>query len=303
MTITRQRLNQILKEEVHRELQEQKLLQEKMNISREVYEKIISTIVNDAMASGGSRKLYRFYKDASRVIDPWEASISATTDTDYGAVAKNLTSGRRGEILRLNLMALVYGFIKDLSKETYVDFDVEPETIEKDKAVWQKSALKVGREPEKFLSGLGRLGTKIGIGKSKLAEIRAFCSYLARIYLFLDPDNIGDEIKAHVSQNAQKKQQSERERDREAKRLAIAVLKRLLQDSEVAARRMIAADKAFDEKTKNDLLDRPLRKTGIFDKYYKEDEEFYNLIKNYATDGRLIAKILGTDADKEGYLQ
>ena len=40
MTITRQKLNQILKEEIHRELQEQKLLQEKMNIFTKVHNQI-----------------------------------------------------------------------------------------------------------------------------------------------------------------------------------------------------------------------------------------------------------------------
>ena len=49
MTITRQRLNQILKEEVHRELQEQKLLQEKINVDKETYQKIMAKIIENAI--------------------------------------------------------------------------------------------------------------------------------------------------------------------------------------------------------------------------------------------------------------
>ena len=302
MTITKQRLNEILKEEISRELQEQKLLQEKMRISKEVYEKILSAIVDEAMSSGGSRKLFNFKRFADRIIEPWAASISGK-DTDFYAVAKNLTKGERGRKVAFNLMALIYAGMKDIKKETGIYMDLDPEVMQKDKNIFYKSALKVGREPEKFLSGLGRLGTKIGIGKSKLSEIKSFCTYVGRIFLLVDPDTFVDDLTDYVKQNYREKERADKAKRREAERLAAGVLHRLRKDSEVDARRMIDAVKAYDDKTISDLLDRPLRKTGIFDKYYREDEEFYNLIKSYASDGTLIAKILGTDADKEGYLQ
>ena len=302
MTITRQRLNQILKEEVHRELQEQKVLQEKMRINEEVYEKIISTIVDDAMSSGGSRKLFNFKRYTDRILAPWKASVSGK-DTDFYRVAKALNAGDRGRRIQFNLMAAIYAGIKDITKEDGIYTDLEPEVIQKDKTAWRQACLRVAKEPEKFLSGLGRLGTKIGIGKTKLEEIRTFCSYLAGLYSKIDPDYFVDDLTDYMKQNAAKNKAADEKKSREATRLAAAVLNRLRQDSEVDARRAVDAANSYDDKTLNDILDRPLRKTGIYDKYYKEDEEFYNLIKSRASNKTLIAKILGTDADKEGYLQ
>ena len=116
MTITRQRLNQILKEEVHRELQEQKLLQEKINVDKETYQKIMAKIIENA---NGSRKLYALTSNIDTVLVPWDSAISGRAD-DYYKIAQALTKGQRGKALRLDTMALIYGRIKNLDKETYL---------------------------------------------------------------------------------------------------------------------------------------------------------------------------------------
>jgi len=291
MTITRQRLNQILKEEVHRELQEQKLLQEKINVDKETYQKIMAKIIENA---NGSRKLYALTSNIDTVLVPWDSAISGRAD-DYYKIAQALTKGQRGRALRLDTMALIYGRIKNLDKETYLgDFDTE--ALAKDRVSITKSAIEIARNPEQFLSGLGRLGTKIGIGKSKLEEIRGFCSYIAGLFRSADAEQIQSEIEEKIQQNQTKEDQAGSDREKQIEKKAIQVLKRMLAKNRITAREMVSAANKYDDNKLDELADEAMRVSGLIKN--KMDEDLYYAIAALVSNRRVVLKVLGSDSSK-----
>ena len=212
MTITKQRLNEILKEEINRELQERRTLEEQVRVDDEMYEAILKVLFD-----GGSKKgQYMLYnKKYNLALDPWKEIVDASD-----GVPRIKTSSIRQAVTPA-FVAGVYGGLKMTDAEQARPEDFDLAALAKDARVVKKNASAIRKNPQQFLGALAKFGSKLGMNKAKLNEIARFASYMEQVLsvvLFGDEDEadtyVRDEIIPQLKQNYADKQEKDKSQSR-----------------------------------------------------------------------------------------
>lgn len=275
MTITKQRLNEILKEEINRELQERRVLEEQVRVDDEMYEAILKMLFD-----GGSKKSqYMLYnKRYNLALDPWKEIVDASDEIPRlkpFSIRRAVTPA---------FVAGVYGGLKMTDAEQARPEDFDLAALVKDARVVKKNYSAISKNPQQFLGALGRFGAKLGMNKAKLNEIARFASYMQLILpvsLFGDEDEadtyVRDEIIPQLKQNYADKQEKDKSQSREVDRIAKRILGWMKTDGKSFGNRAVAAAKKYDNRMLDQIAKEVIRRVGK-ELDPNKDEEFFNAV-------------------------